>query len=231
MAPLFNDKVLAVAVAASATIHLAVISGVPDFRTSGTAPAGETYIEFLYYQMHSDQVELEAMGGVDESGEPAPVEAETVELRDVGLLSIEDAGAGADALPAEVERVINVRVNKAPPSSRYPRAAGIFKEGRLINEYARTLDNLIERYGSISYPERPRGRMVEGSVLINFRVSRDGSLRSAETGSGDRSGGPEFEAAAIEAVKRASDHFPPFPEGLRRKEILFTLPVSFTLER
>lgn len=228
MTVLFHDKVFAVAVAASATVHLAVFSGVPSFRISREDTRQETYIEFIYYQIQAGQDGLDKAAAIDERSEPVKVEAEAVEVRDVHhpvQKEHEPEEVSASHIP---ERKINVRVRDETGSSPLFKDARMFEDGKMLNEYARILDRIVERYGSILYPELPRGRSVEGSVLVYFRVGKDGSLRSVAAREEACS---EFKAAAIGAVRRASAHFPPFPEGLKREEVLFSLPVSFTVGR
>ncbi len=212
-------------------LHLAVLSGVPALRPFRGDPQEETYIEFIYYQMHSGRAEFEEVTEVEEDSEPVQVEAKAMELKDVGLLSEQNNKALMKSPPKEVERIVNVKMREESPSPPSLQEKAIYEEGRLINEYARTLDRIIERYGRISYPDLPRERYIEGSVVIHLRVARDGSLRSVAARKDAYSGCPEFKAAAIDSVKRASAHFPPLPEGIRRDEILFTLPVSFSLKR
>ncbi|MDP8249135.1 MAG: TonB family protein [Candidatus Tritonobacter lacicola] len=231
MKVLFHDKVFAVAVAASATVHLAVFSGVPSFRISREDTRQETYIEFIYYQIQAGQDGLDKTAAIDERSEPVKVEAEAVEVRDVHHLLQKEHETEEESVPHLPDRKINVRVRDETGTSPLFKDAGMFEEGKLLNEYARTLDRIIESYGCISYPSHQRRRFIDGSVLIYFRVRRNGSLKFATARKGAYSNCPEFRAAALDAVRRASAHFPPFPEGLKREEILFSLPVSFTLER
>lgn len=222
---LFQDKVLALAVTASMMLHMVILYGIPGSRLSRATQPEETYIEFVYYTVHADEPPPEP---VEEAAALEPVEAvgelpgEPVEMRE------ETAAPPAEPIAGELDKKIAVKVREngsAPP----PGAGEYYEEGRLVNEYARALDRIIGR-NRPAYPAHSRSRLIEGSVLIYLRVSSDGSLRSVTAKKDARSNSREFQRAAIAAVRKASEDFPPFPDGLKREEILFNLPVSFTLE-
>lgn len=225
---IFEDKVLILAVSASMMIHVAALNGIPSSRLSGGEQAEDSYIEFVYYHVQEEEPPPEPR---EEPSPLEPIEAMPAGMREpVTLREAEEPEQPAlteDALPPDLDRKINVKVEDGP---RQPDGAGeIYEEGRLINEYARSLDKIIGR-NRPAYPARSRTRSLEGSVLLYLRVSRDGTLQSVTALKDSRSGSREFQEAAVESVRRASEDFPPFPEGLKRDEILFNLPVSFTLE-
>ena len=222
---LFQDKVFALAVTASMMLHVVALYGIPTSRLGREEQVEDSYIEFVYYHVQADEPPPEPM---EEAAALEPIEAVPAGLREPVVVQEEAAEPLEEPIAKGLDQKINVKVKEK--SLQPPEGAGEFyEEGRLINEYARTLDRIIVR-NRPSYPSHPRNRSLEGSVLLYLRVSKDGSLRSVTARKDSRSGSREFQKAAIDAVKRASQDFPPFPDGLKRNEILFNLPISFTLE-
>jgi len=223
---IFQDKVLALAVTASMMLHMVILYGIPGSSLSRSSQPEETYIEFVYYTAHADEAPPEP---VEEAAALEPIEAvevgpgEPIEVREEPLFA-----PPAESLSSKLDKKIAVKVRENGPAPP-PGAGEYYEEGRLVNEYARALDRIIER-NRPAYPANSRRRLMEGSVLLYLRVSSDGSLRSVTAKKAARSGSREFQRAAIAAVRKASEDFPPFPGGLKRDEILFNLPVSFTLE-
>jgi periplasmic protein TonB len=64
---------------------------------------------------------------------------------------------------------------------------------------------------------------VSGRVILNFTVSRSGSLLSARIA---KSGGPALDQATI-AMARAAAPFPPMPAGMNGASMSFTVPVQY----
>jgi len=75
-----------------------------------------------------------------------------------------------------------------------------------------------------------RGLLCEGEVLVKFIVGSNGALKEASLVKGISKSSSYLEDFALESVKAASP-FPPFYEGLKREELLFRLPIRFTLKK
>jgi protein TonB len=71
---------------------------------------------------------------------------------------------------------------------------------------------------------RPRGAKGTGTVIVRFRLSRDGSLLSAELAGS--SGQFLLDRLALQAVRRAAP-FPAPPDGMPDSALVFTVPLSF----
>jgi TonB family protein len=71
-----------------------------------------------------------------------------------------------------------------------------------------------------------RRGLIEGTVVVRGRLSRDGSLR--QCGVTRTSGSGLLDNAAHRAV-RSVGSFPPVPRELQGDELVFDLPVSFRL--
>lgn len=91
--------------------------------------------------------------------------------------------------------------------------------------YLALLKNRIEQHRE--YPVSARKGQQEGSVLVAFSLSRDGSLLQARVAR--TSGIPLLDAAALRAV-RGAGRFPPVPEVLEGSEVTFEVPIRFTLK-
>ena len=77
------------------------------------------------------------------------------------------------------------------------------------------------------YPRMARRLGLEGRVVVAFTVEADGRLARVRVV--ESSGSELLDEAALEAVRQAAP-FPPFPDGVERRQWDFTLPLSFSLD-
>lgn len=77
------------------------------------------------------------------------------------------------------------------------------------------------------YPRMARRLELEGRVVVAFTVEADGRLAGVRVV--ESSGSELLDEAALEAVRQAAP-FPPFPDGVERRQWDFTLPLSFSLD-
>ncbi|MCP4649886.1 MAG: TonB family protein [PVC group bacterium] len=75
---------------------------------------------------------------------------------------------------------------------------------------------------SVIYPEY----FSEGKVAVSFVVTADGNLRSIEIEGDNSDHDTALRETAVQIVKKASP-FPPFPETLRRIQLMFNVVISF----
>jgi len=68
--------------------------------------------------------------------------------------------------------------------------------------------------------------MIEGTVMVQGKLARDGVLRQCIVTRSSGSG--LLDNAALRAV-RSVGRFPPLPVEIRGDELVFELPVSFRL--
>lgn len=78
------------------------------------------------------------------------------------------------------------------------------------------------------YPERARRRGIEGDVVVDIELARDGSLARAKLVS--LSNWEVLNAEVLEMVRRAAP-FPPVPHNYRPgQRVGFTIPIRFQLQ-
>ncbi|MEF3194313.1 MAG: energy transducer TonB [Halothiobacillaceae bacterium] len=77
------------------------------------------------------------------------------------------------------------------------------------------------------YPRMARRLGLEGRVVVAFTVEADGRLARVRVV--ESSGSEVLDEAALEAVRQAAP-FPPFPDGVERRQWDFTLPLLFSLD-
>lgn len=77
------------------------------------------------------------------------------------------------------------------------------------------------------YPESARKNNIAGKVKLTFAVRYDGELVYVKLITS--SGNTLLDNAAIESVKNASP-FIRFPDSIKQKEILFNLPIVYSIE-
>jgi len=90
--------------------------------------------------------------------------------------------------------------------------------------YVRQCRTLIERHKE--YPVMAKKGMIEGTVLVQGKLARDGVLRQCIVTRSSGSG--LLDNAALRAV-RSVGRFPPLPVEIQGDELFFELPVSFQL--
>jgi protein TonB len=91
--------------------------------------------------------------------------------------------------------------------------------------YLALIRSLIDRRKEYPYQARRQGQ--EGSVLVRFTLTRQGSL-AGEPALEKKSRHGRLNASAIEAVKSAAP-YPPFPAEIADEEISLQVAVNFSL--
>jgi periplasmic protein TonB len=76
------------------------------------------------------------------------------------------------------------------------------------------------------YPSEARSRRVEGLVMLNFSVNRNGHVLAREIVRS--SGHPELDKEVILMVERAQP-LPPFPPSMPEDKLALTVPIRFSL--
>lgn len=83
--------------------------------------------------------------------------------------------------------------------------------------YLRSWVDRAERVGNLNYPDEARRRGLEGTVVINIGVRRDGSVERADIVKS--SGVPLLDAAALR-IARLAEPYPPLPKTADDPDIL-----------
>lgn len=83
--------------------------------------------------------------------------------------------------------------------------------------YLRDWVDRVERVGNLNYPSEARARRMEGIVVINVGVRRDGSMESATIV--HSSGVPLLDSAALR-IARLAEPYPPLPRTEEDPDIL-----------
>ena len=79
---------------------------------------------------------------------------------------------------------------------------------------------------ALDYPRRARLEQIEGSVLLEMRIDRQGRL--AHSAVAESSGSSLLDRHALRVARRAAP-FGAVPAGLTNAELSFELPVEFQL--
>ena len=79
---------------------------------------------------------------------------------------------------------------------------------------------------NITYPADAQKQKVDGRVLVNFVVEKDGSITEVKV---LKPGFPSLDAEAIRVVKAIPKWKPGYQNG-RAVRVLFTLPINFSLK-
>ncbi len=99
------------------------------------------------------------------------------------------------------------------------------REKRLKDSFLIKVRERIERVKR--YPRGAQLSRIEGKTIVKFRLSAEGEVNAISLISS--SCYPILDNEAKKTVERASP-FPPFPEGLKKKEIEITVPITFRLK-
>ena len=79
---------------------------------------------------------------------------------------------------------------------------------------------------NIQYPADAQKQKVDGRVLVNFVVEKDGSITEVKV---VKPGFPSLDAEAVRVVKAMPKWKPGYQNG-RAVRVLFTLPINFSLK-
>src|SRR4051812_30513098 len=78
-----------------------------------------------------------------------------------------------------------------------------------------------------NYPAKCLEQGIEGTVMLKLRITSLGKIKSVDVARAPLDC-PEFEAAAIAAVKRAKFYAP--PRGQHLQDQIIMLPVTFSID-
>jgi TonB family protein len=124
--------------------------------------------------------------------------------------------AAAAATPAVAAVDAEAREAKA-------RQAAQAHQKSLYNQYSSALRKIVTR--NISYPKKAVKRNVEGLVVVNVAVSRDGTVLSSSVA---QSADTLLDGAALRAIEK-SGKLPPVSDELEGSSFSFMIPVVFKL--
>lgn len=96
--------------------------------------------------------------------------------------------------------------------------------GSALQGYLATVRSLLERHKV--YPPHSRSRNEEGTVVVRFTISSDGSFGGVSLSRS--SGHASLDQAAQETVSRVG-RFPPIPADVQESSLRIEVPLSFRL--
>ena len=97
--------------------------------------------------------------------------------------------------------------------------------GSALQGYLHQVRSLLER--NKIYPPQARSRNEQGTVVVRFTISSDGSIGGVSLSS--PSGQSTLDQAALETVNRVR-RFPPFPGDLQRSSLTVQVPLAYRLQ-
>jgi len=97
--------------------------------------------------------------------------------------------------------------------------------GSALQGYLAKVRSLLERHKI--YPSQARSRNEQGTVVLRFTISSDGSIGGVSLSRS--SGNSTLDQAAKETVNRVR-RFPPFPGNLQRSSLTVQVPLAYRLQ-
>lgn len=210
-----EGKVKSIAIGIAVAIHIIMLLiNFPEWKTVLTPDKKDNVIVVKKYvppppQIERQQVVREKVTRKTPVPDPTPDEPEPIREPEPDILP--------EPLPPDMEFVIGVPDISAPPPTG-PLIAGT---GGVTNPVL-----IPESRVQPEYPELARVARVEGNVIIQAVIHKDGTVGEVEVLRCNR---PSlgFEPAAIEAVKKW--RYKPAMQGDRPVDVYFTVVVDFTL--
>ena len=194
----------------------------------------------------ADQVPLPAEGEVAEAVEGAAADgaaaaaeagdaakAELAEVGDVASEAVSDAAdavkegaAAAEAAALEAVDAIKAEVDKAAEAIE-PDGTILYQlvevkptfKGKDANEFSKWVNNRI------NYPEAAKKKGVEGRVVVQFTVAKDGSVKDVKVVKGVDSA---LDAEAVRVVS-SSPKWTPGSQNGKTADVKYQFPVVFKL--
>lgn len=220
MVSLFRDRLLVLAFLISVSLHFIVLGASPTIRRLASLGKKERYIEVLFYQ---PQMPL-----------PNP---KPIAMPDISpSVNVQTEKPKSESISRNVKKKIEQpktqkkEIEKEQDKKTIEKAKKEFApQAELIKKYTLDLDSIVKIYVKLKYPEIAKKQGVEAKVVVVFCLNNKGRLTYINIPKTNKSNLDEFNKAALESVKEASEHFPPFPNGIDQTEIMFSLEVVFEL--
>ncbi|MBN2190601.1 MAG: TonB family protein [bacterium] len=220
MVSLFRDRLLLLSLLISISLHFIVLGASPTIRRLASLGRKEKYIEVLFYQ---PQAPL-----------PAP---KTVAVPDVSpAVNVQTEKPRSESISQTVRKKIEQprtqkkEIDGEQDKKTIEKAKKEFApQAAMIKKYTLDLDSIVKAYVRLKYPEIAKKQGIEAKVLVVFCLNNKGRLTYINIPKANKSNLEEFNNAALESIKEASKHFPPFPNGIDQSEIMFSLEVVFEL--
>jgi len=208
------DKTFTASLTISLLLHSLLLWGVPHFPSSIFRPEKkQADLELVYYELKDIMV-------------PSVPEQESKAL-DTSKIKDE---VKPKELPKEPEK--EIKEEKKSPIKKVeltdkPQPEKIdLPKGPIYLDYCEAIRERIKRVAYENYPTQ----FFEGEVDVAFIISRDGYLKKVNVLAERPFHNKFLRQAALRSVELASP-FPPFPRGLRQKEVNFNVTISFESSR
>jgi TonB family protein len=103
----------------------------------------------------------------------------------------------------------------------------VLEQAKYMPEYPGGTDGLVKFLAeNINYPEKAKKNKVQGTVLLQFVIEKDGSLSDVKV---LRSVDKDLDAEALRVVKQITRFVPGYNEDHAPVRVLYTLPIKFKL--
>ena len=133
---------------------------------------------------------------------------------------------------AQVYQEILEEINKkddaapSPVFSSSPVAAPAQDENK--TELQRFVNEIrFEIQESAEFPTQLKGHGLKATVVVEFQLNPDGTLKTVNVASNGLEAKPEFQSGAVNAVRRAVEFFPPVPRTVNADGVKFKVPIIF----
>jgi protein TonB len=93
-----------------------------------------------------------------------------------------------------------------------------------VRKYIAAVMRQLQRHKT--YPRALKKAKIEGTVVVQFRIDRDGHLLTSDVK--QSSGHPELDRAAMDMLVRA-EPLPAIPDFMNRDELALAIPVEYSL--
>jgi len=135
------------------------------------------------------------------------------------------APAGVDPIPQSAAPAPDAAT--APPVTNAPAHASLDSlpgSPDDVRKYIAAVMRQLHRHKK--YPRELKKAKIEGTVVIQFTIDRDGRLIASDVKRS--SGHPELDRAAMDMLARA-DPLPAIPDFMSRDELALAIPVEYSL--
>jgi len=153
------------------------------------------------------------------SRQPAPVPTPRVETQSPPFPNVA-AGPMAAGAPGAVRTAVAGQAREAKARAGLQAAL----QGTARVDYFSALHARV--VAVLEYPRRARLADIQGTVVLQIRIDREGDIRNSWVG--ESSGSRALDRQALRIAKRAAP-FGPVPVHFRDADLAFELPVEFAL--